>query len=147
MDSNGILSVTAKDLGTNKEANIKITKYQGNLSQEEIEKMIEEAKKYEEEDKKLKRKIDARNSLESYASQVKSHIEDNQNIESKITPEEKTQVLDHVKSILSWIEQNPSAETEEYEQKKKELEQLVHPIISKIYEQNNDQSIPKHNEL
>merc|ERR1712216_989885 len=66
IDANGILQVSAEDKGTGKAEKITITNDKGRLSQEEIDRMVQEANEYEEEDKKVKEKIDAKNSLESY---------------------------------------------------------------------------------
>merc|ERR1712216_577518 len=71
VDANGILQVSAEDKGTGKSEKITITAEKGRLSEEEIERMVQEAKEYEEEDKKVKEKIDAKNSLESYIYNIK----------------------------------------------------------------------------
>jgi len=73
IDANGILNVQAKDIGTGKVESIVIKNDKGRLSKEEIDRMLNEAQKFEEEDKKLKEKIDARNDLESYSYNLKKH--------------------------------------------------------------------------
>jgi len=74
IDANGILQVSAEDKGTGKSEKITITNDKGRLSQEEIDRMVQEAKEYEEEDKKVKERIDAKNSLESYIYNIKNTI-------------------------------------------------------------------------
>merc|ERR1712075_29027 len=76
IDANGILQVSAEDKGTGKSEKITITAEKGRLSEEEIERMVEEAEEFAEEDKLMKEKIDKRNGLESYAYNLKNTLED-----------------------------------------------------------------------
>jgi len=117
IDANGILNVQAKDLGTGKAENIVIKNDKGRLSKEEVDRMVEEAAKYEEEDKKLKEKIDSRNGLESYAYSVKNQVSDDKKIGDKLTADDKKQILDAVTETIEWLNKNQSAEKEEYEEK------------------------------
>ena len=74
IDANGILNVGAEDKGTGKSEKITITNDKGRLSQEEIERMVEEAEEFAEEDRKIKERVDARNSLETYAYNMKNSV-------------------------------------------------------------------------
>merc|ERR1719331_2549403 len=76
IDANGILNVGAEDKGTGSKEKIVITNEKGRLSQEEIDRMVQEAEEFAEEDKKMKEKIDARNGLETYAYNLRNQIED-----------------------------------------------------------------------
>merc|ERR1719515_260996 len=76
VDANGILNVGAEDKGTGSKEKITITNDSGRLSQEEIDRMVQEAEEFAEEDKKMKEKIDARNSLETYCYNMKNQISD-----------------------------------------------------------------------
>merc|ERR1711988_775581 len=76
VDANGILQVSAEDKGTGKAEKITITAEKGRLSEDEIERMVQEAEQYAEEDKKVKERIDARNGLESYLYNLKNTLED-----------------------------------------------------------------------
>ena len=76
IDANGIMTVTAHDKGTGKQSNITITNEKGRLSQSEIEKMVQDAEKFKDEDSKVKERIDAKNALESYCFQVKNSLTD-----------------------------------------------------------------------
>merc|ERR1719231_395417 len=89
IDANGILQVGAEDKGTGKAEKITITNDKGRLSQEEIERMVNEAKEFEEEDRKLKEKIDAKNALESYIYNIKNTINDEEKTKDKLTDEDK----------------------------------------------------------
>jgi len=66
VDENGILNVTAMDKGTSKKSNITITNNKGRLSKEEIERLVKEAEKYKDEDEAIRKKIEAKNTLEGY---------------------------------------------------------------------------------
>lgn len=81
IDVNGILRVTAEDKGTGNKNKITITNDQNRLTPEEIERMVNDAEKFAEEDKKLKERIDTRNELESYAYSLKNQIGDKENWE------------------------------------------------------------------
>jgi len=156
IDANGILQVSAEDKGTGKAEKITITNDKGRLSQEEIDRMVQEAKEFEEEDKKVKEKIDAKNSLESYIYNVKNTLNDDSKIEGKLTDEDKETLEDTVKSTSEWIDENASAEAEEFNDKQKEVEKVVNPIMSKLYAAGGgaggggdaeDEEMPDHDEL
>ena len=66
IDENGILNVTAQDKSTQKKNNITITNNKGRLSKEEIERLVKEAEKYKDEDEAIRKKVDAKNTLEGY---------------------------------------------------------------------------------
>merc|ERR1711906_41895 len=110
IDANGILNVGAEDKGTGKKEKITITNDKGRLSQEEIERMIQEAEEYAEEDKLLKEKVDARNQLETYCYNMKNSISDS----DKLEEEDKTTVEEAVTDALEWLDDNQNAEKEEY---------------------------------
>ncbi|KAE8606967.1 hypothetical protein XENTR_v10010945 [Xenopus tropicalis] len=133
IDANGILNVSAVDKSSGKQNKITITNDKGRLSKEEIERMLQEADKYKADDEQQREKIAAKNSLESYAFNMKSTVEDN-NIKDKISDNDKKSILDKCQEVISWLEQNQLAEKEEYTHKQKELEKLCNPIITKLYQ-------------
>jgi endoplasmic reticulum chaperone BiP len=92
LDANGILRVSASDKGTGKAESITITNDKGRLSQEEIERMVEEAEKYAEEDKLVKEKIEARNALENYVYSIKNQVNDKDGLGSKLDEDDKQEV-------------------------------------------------------
>lgn len=87
IDENSIMTVTAADKGTGKQQKITITNESGRLSREEIDRMIADSEKFAEEDKAIKERVDARNSLENYLYQVRSSLEDK--LKDKIEEEDK----------------------------------------------------------
>ena len=140
IDANGILNVSACDKSTGKSSKITITNDKGRLSKEEIERMVEEAEKYKHEDEKTREKIEAKNSLENYAYNIKNTIKD-EKIKDKISEEERKMLEDKTNEIISSLENDENLEKEDYQEKEKELKELANPIISKIYQQGNGQNM------
>ena len=140
IDANGILNVGAEDKGTGKSEKITITNDKGRLSQEEIERMVEEAEEFAEEDRKIKERVDARNSLETYAYNMKNTISDSDKLADKLDEDDKNTIEESVKEVLDWLDDNQNAEKEEYEEKLKEIEGICNPIVSKVYQQGEDSS-------
>merc|ERR1712157_302639 len=122
VDANGILQVSAEDKGTGKKEQITITAEKGRLSEEEIERMVKEAEMYADEDKKVKERIDAKNGLESYLYNLKNQLED-----------DKKELQDLIDETLDWLEDNPEAEKEDYDEKMKEVENVSNPIMRNVY--------------
>lgn len=133
IDANGILNVTALEKSTNKENKITITNDKGRLSKEDIERMVNEAEKYRNEDDKQKECISAKNALESYCFNMKATMEDDK-LKDKITDSDKTIILDKCNDTIKWLDANQLAEKEEYEHRQKELESVCNPIITKLYQ-------------
>jgi len=133
LDANGILNVTAVDKGSGKQKNIQIKNESGRLSKEEIERMLSEAEKFKDEDKKHADRAAAKSSLESYAFSLRSTLQD-EKVAGKIDKDDKTKLEKLVKQTIDWVSQNENADKDEYESKKSELESQAGPIISKIYQ-------------
>uniref|UniRef100_A0A8C6H932 Heat shock cognate 71 kDa protein n=1 Tax=Mus spicilegus TaxID=10103 RepID=A0A8C6H932_MUSSI len=130
--ANSILNVSAVDKTTGKENKITITNDKGFLSKEDIERMVQEAEKYKAEDEKQRDKVSSKNSLESYAFDMKATVED-EKLQGKIKDEDK-QKIDKCNEIISWMDKNQTAEKEEFEHQQKELEKVCNPIITKLYQ-------------
>merc|ERR1712085_223479 len=136
VDANGILQVSAEDKGTGKKEQITITAEKGRLSEDEIERMVKEAELYAEEDKKVKERIDAKNGLESYLYNLKNQLEDEEKgIADKISAGDKKELQDLIDETLDWMEDNPEAEKEDYDEKMKEVENVSNPIMRNVYGQ------------
>merc|ERR1719158_567801 len=135
IDVNGILKVTAEDKGTGSKNQIVIQNDQNRLSPEDIERMINDAEKYADDDKKLKEKVDAKNELESYAYSLKNQIGDKEKLGAKLSDEDKEKITEAVDETIKWMESNQEAEVEALKEKKTELEGIVQPIMTKLYEQ------------
>jgi len=126
LDANGILNVTAKDLGTQKEAKITITA-STKLSKEEIEKLKKDAELYAEQDKKKKEEIDLKNEAESYIYTTEKLI--NQDLKDKITQEQGIKVTNAVKELKDVLEKGPT----EIKSKLDALKTIVNEISTELY--------------
>ena len=133
IDANGILNVSACDKATGKAEKITITNDKGRLSKEEIEKMVQDAEKYKDEDEKLRKKVDAKNGLENYCFQMKNTLND-EKLKDKFSDEDKKTIEDTSAEGLQYLESNQDASAEEYEAKQKELEAKFNPIMMKVYQ-------------
>ncbi|XP_029049334.1 heat shock 70 kDa protein cognate 4-like [Osmia bicornis bicornis] len=133
IDANGILNVSAVEKSTGKENKITITNDKGRLSKEDIERMVNEAEQYRNEDEQQRERIIAKNALESYCFNMKSTMED-EKIKDKIDPSDKEKVLNKCNEVISWLDRNQLAEKEEFVDKQKELESVCSPIVAKLYQ-------------
>jgi len=134
IDANGILNVHAMEKGTGKSNKITITNDKGRLSKEEIERMVNDAEKYKDEDEKEKNRITARNSAESYAYSLRNTLGE-EGIKDKIEAGDKEKLESAINEMISWLDSNQTASTEEFEGRQKELEAVASPIMMKIYQQ------------
>merc|ERR1712167_427625 len=107
IDANGIMNVNASDKSTGKSNQITITNEKGRLSQSEIDRMVQEAEKYKDEDEANRDKIEAG---------------------------DKEKIEKEVQETLDWLDKNQLAEKDEFEAKQKELEAVVNPIMMKVYQ-------------
>lgn len=134
IDANGILQVSAEDKGTGNREKIVITNDQNRLTPEDIERMIKDAERFADDDKKLKERVEARNELESYAYSLKNQIGDKEKLGAKLSDEEKTKMEEAIDEKIKWLEENQDTDSEEYRKQKKDLEEVVQPIIAKLYQ-------------
>jgi len=137
LDANSILHVSAQDKSTGKKNQITITNDKGRLSQAEIERMVKEAEKFKESDELEKQRIEAKNKVENFAYQVKNTLAE-EGVAAKISADEKSNLEKAVQDTISWIDANLQASKEEFEAKRKALEELANPIFTKLYQQGGD---------
>ena len=130
IDANGILSVSAKDLATNKEQHITINN-QNSLTQEEIDKIKADAEKFKAEDEKKRAEIDEINQTETYAFSVKATI-DGEQFKDKITEDQKNEINPLVEELQEKLK---TRNIEEIRKAKENLEKVFQPIVTKIYEE------------
>merc|ERR1711953_1033032 len=133
IDANGILNVSAADKSTGKENKITITNDKGRLSKDDIEKMVNDAEKFKAEDEAQKDRVQAKNELESYAFQMKQTVEDDK-VKDKISADEVKSIVAACDEAIKWLDANQTAEKDEFEHQKKELEKVCTPIITKMYQ-------------
>jgi len=134
IDANGIMVVSAEDKGTGNKEKITITNDNNRLSPEDIERMINDAEKFAEEDAALKGKVEARNELESYAYSLKNQLSDKEKLGGKLSEDEQSKIEEVINEKIKWLEENTDAEAEDLKAQKKEMEDIVQPIIAKLYQ-------------
>jgi L1 cell adhesion molecule like protein len=132
IDANGILNVSASDKTTGKSSRITITNDKGRLSKEEIERMVSDAEKYKQEDEDAASRISAKNSLESYAYNLRNSTQD-EKLAEKFDPADKKKLDEAINEAIKWLDGSAEASKEEYEEKQKELEAVASPIMQRLY--------------
>lgn len=136
IDANGIVNVSAKDLGTGKEQHITITSG-SNMSDDDIDKAVKEAAEYEAQDKKRKDAIDARNDADSMVFQTEKALEE---VGDKISPNDKAEVeadLNTLKEAINRapVEEMTDAQVEDIKSGKEKLMNSAQKLFAKVYEQ------------
>ncbi|HOM02461.1 MAG TPA: molecular chaperone DnaK [Acetivibrio sp.] len=129
IDANGIVHVSAKDLGTGKEQHITITA-STNLSDAEIEKAVNEAKKFEEEDKKRKESVEIRNNADSMVFQAEKTLKD---LGDKLSSEDKSTIEAEIEKVKEALK---GTDTEAIKKATEDLQQAFYSVSAKIYQQN-----------
>ena len=135
IDANGIVNVSAKDLGTGKEQHITITS-STNMSKEDIDKAVKEAEQYAAEDAKRKEEVDIRNNGDQMVYQTEKTLED---MGDKIPAEDKSKVesaLNHLKETLK------GTDTQAIKQATEELQKAFYAVSEKLYQQQGGQAGP-----
>jgi molecular chaperone DnaK len=128
IDANGIVNVSAKDLGTGKSQNV-VIQSSTNMSDEEIEKAVKEAEKFAEEDKKKKDEVEVKNTADSTIYQIEKSLKD---LGDKVSADEKQKVEDAVKDLKDKME---GSDVEAIKKATEALNEVFHPIAQKLYEQ------------
>jgi len=156
IDVNGILTVSAEEKSTNKVETVTITSDKGRLSQEEIDRMVQEAEEMAEQDKEARDRVTARNTLEGLIYSVKSQLSDEKlGLAEKLDEDDINTLKDAVKEAQEWMDEHIASDKDEYETKKTEFEGIVHPIFAKIQpkggapsgEEGADEEMPDHDDL
>lgn len=137
VDANGIMNVSAVEKGTGKTNKITITNDSGRLSKEAIEKMVADAEKYAEEDKKVAERVEAKNGLENYLYNARNSMNE-PNIKEKLSPEDVQTIEETVKEGIEWLDAHPSEEASEYETQRKNAEEKINQIFTRMYSGGNN---------
>ena len=140
VDANGIMNIEAKDKGSGKVQNITIKNDKGRLTQEDIERMVEEGEKFKEEDQLHKDKIESKNKLDTLVYQTKGSIE-NDEIKSKLDESELKMVNDLLVETQLWLEDEHNKE--EYDNKLTEVNGQINPIMMKVYSEGGSGEMPE----
>ena len=134
IDANGILNVNAADKGSGKSQSITITNDKGRLSKDDIDRMVNEAEKFKDEDEKLRARVQARNELESFLYNLKDLVDDSQK-SAALSDEDKETIRTMVTNNLEWLDSHPTEDADVYEKKMKDAQDVSNPIITKMYQQ------------
>lgn len=148
IDANGILSVAAVEKSSGNKKEIVIENDSSRLSQEDIDKMVADAEMFAEQDRAIKAKVDAKNSLETFLYSTKSQV--SEKLGKKLGSSEKKTVEDAIAEGISWLESNADdAEVEELQEKLREIQDQVQPIIAQAMAQagDDDEDLGDHDEL
>ena len=129
IDANGIMNIEAHDKGSGKKEQITITNDKGRLSSDDIERMVQEAEDFKEEDQKIQDKIEAKNKLEAFIFQLKS-ITENDMMKDKISEDETNKVNEVIEETEKWLLNDSTKE--EYDQRYNDLNKELNPILMKI---------------
>lgn len=134
VDANGILNVSAAEKSTGKSQTITITNDKGRLNKDDIERLVKEAEKYAEEDKGRMERVEAKNQLETYLYNTRNAVQEEKVKETLGAPTVK-EVGDWVTEGISWLEDHPDESKEVYDEKKKEVEDKIRPVMMKLYQE------------
>ena len=137
VDANGILNVSAVEKGSGKQQKITITNDKGRLSKEDIDRMVNDAEKFKNEDEVQRERIGAKNSLESYIFNMQSTLDQDQ-VKAKLSDSQMNKAKETLDSALKWLDLNQLGEKEEYTEKQKELESGLKQMLEKLYSQGGE---------
>tara|TARA_Y100000389_G_scaffold204361_1_gene256476 strand:- start:16120 stop:18012 length:1893 start_codon:yes stop_codon:yes gene_type:complete len=134
IDANGILNVTAEDKNSGKNHKITITNDSGRLSKSDIEKMVNDAEKYKEQDEEVKERVELKNGIEHLLTTAKNHdkLDDTANA--------RKMVESLYQDTMDWLDNNQEASKEELQSKKEEIEKIINPLLANLYKQNDDEN-------
>lgn len=130
LDANGILNVSAVEKGTGKTNKITITNDKGRLSKEDIEKMVQTAEKFKAQDEEMRAQVQARNDLESYVYNARNTLKNAETDAAKDAWKQAEPIIDE---SIKWLDDHREDKKEVYEEKMKEVEGKLSPILSKMY--------------
>jgi len=135
VDTNGIMKISAADKGTGKSESVTITNEKGRLSKDDIDRMIREAEEFAADDEISRKRIEALNALSSFIYGLKTQLGDQEGLGGKIDDDDRKTLLALVKETVEWTEtEGENATAEELEEKLAEVQVVVNPITSKLYE-------------
>ncbi|EUB55887.1 Heat shock cognate protein [Echinococcus granulosus] len=129
IDENGILHVSAVEMLTGKQNSITITNYKGRLSEEEIEKMLNDAEKFKQEDEKQRSRMAARNRLLDYIYSIKRKLE-NEEVKQRTSEEYRQNVLEMWEDAIKWTDAEEQATEDDYEQMRTKFESVGSLIMA-----------------
>lgn len=142
VDANGIMNVTACDKASGSKNNLTITNNKNRYSKADLERFAREAEEYAEQDKLFKEKKEAQNSLESSAYSFRNTVSE-EAVKTKMTQEDQDTINEEVNKVLEWVSENANSSSigkEDFDNKLKELEDVINPILKSFYSENPELS-------
>jgi len=133
LDANGILNVSAENKESGNKNKITITNDTGRLTKEQIERMVQDAERYKEEDQKQQERVTAKSKLEQYTHGLRTTLNEG-TTKDKLSGDDRSTLEGLIKDTQSWLDQNDSASASEFESKMQEVEGKAQPIMMKIYQ-------------
>ena len=140
VDANGILNVSASEKSTGKSHKITITNDKGRLSKQEVERLVEEAAKHAEEDKKQFERVEAKNQLESYLYNARNSLSE-EKVKDKLGDDAVT-ALTQVEEGIAWLDSNQDGDKQVYVDKQKEVQDKIQPTMMKLYADSTKDFVP-----
>ncbi|BGP23311.1 hypothetical protein Rt10032_c02g0942 [Rhodotorula toruloides] len=141
IDASGIMKVSAADKGTGKSNSVTIQNDKGRLSQEEIDRMVQDAEKFAEEDELVKKRIESRNAYENFVYSLKAQLSDNDGLGGKLSAEDKKSIEAELKQAQQWLEdEGANASAEDIDEQREQLQAAVAPITAKVYSSGDSSS-------
>lgn len=134
IDANGLLNVGAHDKSTDNKESITITADKGRPSQDEIDEMLRSAQEFAEEDDRLRKSVEAKNKLESAAYGLKGQIDDEDKLGARLSEEDKETLREACDDVISWMEENPDADLDDFTEKQQEFDEIVQPLLKDMYQ-------------
>jgi len=138
VDANGILNVSACEKSTGKEHKITITNDKGRLSDDDIQRMVDEADSFKEQDDLMRKKVDSKNNFENMIYHLKSTL-DKDEIKQALPEDKLDQAKSKVDEFQQWLYSNESASAEEFDAKKNELEEFAKEFMTATMPQGESQ--------
>ena len=138
LDADGILNIEACEKSTGKKESITITNDKGRLSQEDIERMVQEAETYAKDDEQVKERINSKNTLEALVYQTRSAL-DNPEMKGKLDTNDVSTVSNLLDEVDEWLLNENHSKTD-YDNKMNELNGVLQPIMMKVYQQGTEGS-------
>jgi heat shock protein 1/8 len=142
LDANGTLTVTAKETSSGKETDIKIENDTGRLSQNDIDRIIREAEEHKAEDEEQQKRVKSKSEFENYIFSMKTALDS----PSMKNPNVNSNLLNNAKNILdeylTWLDNNSLASCDEYQEKQKELDQKLMPIMEELQKNTPSTNMP-----
>jgi len=132
IDANGLLKVTAKDKSTGRTANISIKNDAGRLNADDIERMLEDAKKYKADDEEKKERLKVKEELSNYITQMQGTLEGTE-IQQRLGNNDVQKVEAALGEAMQWLDLNDEADRADIANQKRVLERTVKPIMSKLW--------------